>query len=123
MVPPLLAAAVAKPVPIWMCFGILDVGEGRMREEEVLKADGRSICNGKQHLTRKCSGSTLLLENWDSSQMIDKFHSMFHLILSTAGDHAVHRVQFIGLHLLLSHLKRAQTQSCLPYLYVSSMVV
>ena len=57
MVPPLLAA-VAKPVPIWMCFGILDVGDGRMREDEVLKADGRSICNGQQHFTRKCSGTT-----------------------------------------------------------------
>ena len=42
--PPLLADAT-KPVPIWMCLGILEVGEGRMREEEVLKADGSSICN------------------------------------------------------------------------------
>ena len=42
VVPPLLAAAT-KPVPIWMCLGILDVGEGRMREEDVLKADGSSI--------------------------------------------------------------------------------
>ena len=46
VVPPLLAdAAATKPVPIWMCLGILEVGEGRMREDEVLKADGRSICN------------------------------------------------------------------------------
>ena len=44
VVPPLLAAAT-KPVPIWMCLGILEVGEGRIREDEVLKADGRSICN------------------------------------------------------------------------------
>ena len=44
--PPLLAdAAATKPVPIWMCLGILEVGEGRIREEEVLKADGSSICN------------------------------------------------------------------------------
>ena len=51
VVPPLLVAA-ANPVPIWMCLGILDVGDGRMREEEVLKAEGSNIWMGERELSK-----------------------------------------------------------------------